>query len=94
MQRSVNSLEGYTISATDGNIGKVSEFYFDDHTWKIRYLVVETGSWLNERKVLIPHSALGLTDWMIESFQINLSMEQIRNSPDTETKNSITPARN
>ena len=33
MQRSVNSLEGYTISATDGNIGKVSEFYFDDHTW-------------------------------------------------------------
>jgi sporulation protein YlmC with PRC-barrel domain len=89
MQRSVNSLEGYTISATDGNIGKVSEFYFDDHTWTIRYLVVETGSWLNERKVLIPHSALGLTDWMIESFQINLSMEQIRNSPDTETKKTV-----
>lgn len=89
MQRSVNSLIGYTISAKDGKIGKVSEFYFDDHTWTIRYLVVETGNWLNERKVLIPHSALGLTDWLSETFQVNLSMEQIRNSPDTETKKTV-----
>ena len=89
MQRSVNSLIGYTISAKDGKIGKVSEFYFDDHTWTVRYLVVETGSWLNERKVLIPHSALGLTDWMSETFQVNLNMEQIRNSPDTETKKTV-----
>ena len=89
MQRSVNSLVGYIISAKDGNIGKVSEFYFDDHTWTIRYLVVETGSWLSERKVLIPHSALGLTDWMSETFQVNLSMEQVRNSPVTETKKTV-----
>lgn len=53
MQQSVNNLVGYTISAKDGELGKVSEFYFDDHTWSIRYLVVETGSWLSERKVLI-----------------------------------------
>jgi sporulation protein YlmC with PRC-barrel domain len=89
MQRSVNSLIGYTISAKDGKIGKVSEFYFDDHTWTVRYLVVETGNWLNERKVLIPHSALGLTDWMSETFQVNLTMEQVRNSPDTDTKKTV-----
>jgi sporulation protein YlmC with PRC-barrel domain len=89
MKRSVNSLVGYTISAKDGKIGKVSEFYFDDQTWKIRYLVVETGSWLNERKVLIPHSVLGLTDWLSETFQVNLYMEQIRNSPDIETKKTV-----
>ncbi|MBK7631191.1 MAG: PRC-barrel domain-containing protein [Ignavibacteriales bacterium] len=89
MQRSVNSLVGYTISAKDGKIGKVSEFYFDDHTWTIRYLVVETGSWLNERKVLIPHSELGLTDWQSKTFQVNLYMEQIRNSPDIETKKTV-----
>jgi sporulation protein YlmC with PRC-barrel domain len=90
MQRSVNSLVGYTISAKDGKIGKVSEFYFDDHTWTIRYLVVDTGTWLSERKVLIPHSALGLTDWMSETFQVNLTMEQVRNSPDIETKKTVT----
>ena len=34
--------------ATDGEIGKVKEFYFDDQSWTIRYLIVETGSWLND----------------------------------------------
>ncbi len=90
MQRSVNSLVGYTISAKDGELGKVSEFYFDDHTWSIRYLVVDTGTWLSERKVLIPHSALGITDWKSETFQVNLTMEQVRNSPDIETKKTVT----
>jgi sporulation protein YlmC with PRC-barrel domain len=89
MQRSVNNLVGYTISAKDGELGKVSEFYFDDHTWSIRYLVVETGSWLSERKVLIPHSALGIADWKSETFQVNLTMEQVRNSPDTDTKKTV-----
>ena len=89
MKRSVNSLIGYTIKAKDGELGKVSEFFFDDHTWSIRYLVVETGSWLNERKVLIPHSALGTTDWKSQTFQVNLTMEQISNSPDVETKKTV-----
>ncbi len=89
MQHSVNSLIGRTISAKDGELGKVSEFYFDDHTWTIRYLVVDTGTWLAERKVLIPHSALGLTDWESKTFQVNLTMEQVRNSPDIETKKTV-----
>jgi len=89
MQRSVNSLVGYTISAKDGELGKVSEFYFDDLTWSIRYLVVETGNWLNERKVIIPHAALGLTDWKSQTFQVNLTMDQVRNSPDFETQKTV-----
>ena len=62
MQRSVNDLVGYTISTKDGELGKVNEFFFDDHTWSIRYLVIETGNWLLERKVLVPHSALGIAN--------------------------------
>jgi sporulation protein YlmC with PRC-barrel domain len=89
MQRSVNNLIGYTISAKNGELGKVSEFYFDDHTWSIRFLVVETGSWLSERKVIIPHSALGITDWKSESFQVNLTIEQVRNSPDIDTQKTV-----
>lgn len=90
MQRSIKNLVGYTISAKDGELGKVSEFYFDDQSWTIRYLVVDTGTWLAERKVLIPHSALGQTDWDSKTFQVNLTMEQVRNSPDTETKKTVT----
>ena len=30
MERNIKSLIGYTMGATDGEIGKVEEFYFDD----------------------------------------------------------------
>ncbi len=53
MRRNVNSLIGYAIEATDGRMGKVGEFYFDDQVWVIVYLVVRTGNWLYGRKVLI-----------------------------------------
>jgi len=89
MQRNIQKLIGYTISAKDGELGKVSEFYFDDLTWSIRYLVVETGKWLSERKVLIPHAALRQTDWQSETFQVSLTMEQIRNSPVTDTEKTV-----
>ena len=90
MQRSVNNLVGYTISAKDGELGMVNEFYFDDLTWSIRYLVVNTGNWLFERKVLIPHAALGITDWKLRTFQVNLTVEQVRNSPNIETEKTVT----
>jgi PRC-barrel domain len=89
MQRSVNDLTGYRINAKDGELGKVVEFYFDDLTWSIRYLVVETGNWLLEKKVLIPHAALSFTDWKSKSFQVNLTMDQVRNSPDFESEKTV-----
>ena len=59
MQHSICSLIGYAIRATDGDLGTVDEFYFDDETWTIRYIVVETGNWLSGRKVLISPVAFG-----------------------------------
>ena len=90
MQRSVNNLIGYSIIAKDGELGIVNEFYFDDLTWSIRYLVVNTGNWLFQRKVLIPHAALGMTDWKSGKFQVNLTVDQVRNSPDIETERTVT----
>ena len=89
MLRSVNSLVGYAIRATDGDLGKVDEFYFDDHTWTIRYVVVETGSWLSDRKVLLSPVALGEPDWESRTFGTNLTMEQVRHSPDIDTAKPI-----
>lgn len=63
MLRSMSDLEGYAIAATDGTIGHVKDFYFDDKAWVIRYLVVDTGSWLSSRKVLISPIAIGHPNW-------------------------------
>ena len=46
MQKSIKDLKGNAIVATDGEIGKVDDFYFDDKSWTIRYLVADTGNWL------------------------------------------------
>lgn len=89
MLRNVNGLVGYAIRATDGDLGKVDEFYFDDQTWTIRYLVVETGSWLSGRKVLLSPAALGQPDWDSRTFSANLTMEQVRNSPDIDAAKPV-----
>ncbi|MEO9147084.1 MAG: PRC-barrel domain-containing protein, partial [Ginsengibacter sp.] len=89
MKRSINSLIGYAIGATDGEIGKVKEFYFDDLTWTVRYLVVETGNWLNGRKVLLSPQALLTPDWKNEVFPINLTKENIKNSHNIDTEQPV-----
>ncbi|MEO7768188.1 MAG: PRC-barrel domain-containing protein [Ferruginibacter sp.] len=86
MKRNLTSLVGYALGATDGEIGKIKEFYFDDETWTIRYLIVETGNWLSGRKVLISPEALLSKNWDAEVLPVNLTKEKIANSPDIDTE--------
>jgi hypothetical protein len=53
MLTNANQLKGLTIRGTDGELGTVDQFFFDDEIWAIRYLTVETGGWLVGRQVLI-----------------------------------------
>jgi len=62
MLRSIRDLHGSTVSAVDGDIGSVSQAYFDDESWGVRYLVVETGNWLNDRQVLVSPYSVKHTD--------------------------------
>lgn len=89
MKRRLDSLIGFTIGGTDGEIGKVKEFYFDDKSWTIRYIIVETGGWLSSRKVLLSPQAVMQTDWEEKVFRVNLTMEQIKNSPDMDTDKPV-----
>jgi len=84
MLRSIKKLFGYMIQAVDGDIGKVYDFYFDDETWDIRYLVVDTGKWLPGRKVLIIPSALGEPDWRSNILPVQLTKDQIMRAPDID----------
>lgn len=89
MLRSIKDLEGFAICATDGTIGQVKDFYFDDQTWAVRYLVVETGSWLSSRKVLISPIAIVHPDWTGRAFPVLLTKERVRNSPDIDTEKPV-----
>jgi hypothetical protein len=89
MLRSMNDLENYAIRATDGDVGHVKDFYFDDRAWVIRYLVVDTGSWLSSRKVLISPMAIGHPDWPGKILPVSITKEQVKNSPDIDTDKPV-----
>lgn len=78
----VNDVIGYGIEATDGRIGSVSDFLFDDATSAIRYLVVDTGGWLPGRKVLLVPEAVGEADPVGKLFPVQLTRQQVEDSPD------------
>lgn len=89
MLRSMSDLEGYAIRATDGTIGHVKDFYFDDERWVVRYLVVDTGSWLSSRKVLISPIAIGHPNWLERILPVSITKEQVRDSPDIDTEKPV-----
>jgi hypothetical protein len=81
MLRSVNQLYGDKLGATDGEIGHVRDFYFDDQNWAVRYLVADTGTWLPGRTVLISPHAIGGLDHSGKVLRVNLTRKQIEDSP-------------
>lgn len=83
------TLESYKLTATDGEIGHVSEFYFDDEHWTIRYLVAATGNWLTGRQVLIsPHSLIAANK-KDHHIATKLTKAQIERSPSLETDKPV-----
>jgi hypothetical protein len=69
----ISALKNYAIEASDGKIGTVEDFLFDDKTWKIRWLVIDTGTWLIKRRVLLHPSSIVGSD-----YERNLSRSTLR----------------
>jgi hypothetical protein len=89
MLRSMKDLENYAISASDGQIGHVKDFYFDDDAWVVRYLVVEAGSWLSRRKVLVSPIAVHHPNWSGRTLPVSMTREQVKNCPDIDTDKPV-----
>jgi uncharacterized protein YrrD len=81
MMQNTKELYGKKLASLDGEIGHVKDFYFDDAAWAIRYVVVDTGSWLTGRLVLLSPHAFGKLDQNDGTLQVNLRKKQIQDSP-------------
>jgi sporulation protein YlmC with PRC-barrel domain len=82
MLLAMSAINGFAVAAEGGKIGKVSDFLFDDRTWKLRWMVVDTGHWLTGRKVLVHPSAIGPVNYEREHLTVRLTKQQVENSPD------------
>jgi hypothetical protein len=89
MLRSVNKLFEDKLGASDGEIGHVNDFYFDDQNWAVRYLVADTGSWMPGRLVLISPHAFGNLYQGGKVLLVNLTRQQIENSPSIESHKPV-----
>lgn len=81
MLLAASALKGSAIQATDGRIGWVDDTLFDDQSWKIRWLVIKTGTWLPGRKVLVHPSAIQQADFASDVLTVALSKSQVEASP-------------
>jgi uncharacterized protein YrrD len=77
MLKSVKTLDGFVIAATDGQLGRVKDIYFDDQQWTIRYFEVDTGGWLTGRRVLLSPISVTSIDWVHETIHVSLTKHEV-----------------
>ncbi|MHB8884838.1 MAG: PRC-barrel domain-containing protein [Methylovirgula sp.] len=85
----LSAIKGYAIKAKDGELGSVNDLLFDDTNWLVRWLVVDTGHWLSGRKVLLPPSVVRRTDPKERDVSVDLTMQQVKDSPDIDTDRPV-----
>jgi hypothetical protein len=89
MLRKASAIHGYAIAASDGRIGTVDDFLFEDISWLVRWLVVDTGKWLSGRKVLLPLSVSGKLDPNGREFAVELTKQRVKDSPGIDTDRPV-----
>lgn len=90
MLHKAHTLIGTKIHATDGEMGHIEDFYFDDAKWMVRYMIVRTGSWFSGKRVMLAPSTIRDVIWEKHSIFVNLSQEQITKSPDLNMEMPVT----
>ncbi len=80
--RSTREVDGYHIQATDGEIGHVEDFFVDEKSWIIRYLLVDTRNWLPGRDVLISPDWVEEINWLEGKVHVRVTQKLVKNSPE------------
>ena len=89
MVLSVNDMIGYDVRAENGDVGKIDDVYFEDATSSIRYVVVDAGGWLSDRKVLLAPAAFGNLAPAERTIVTALTRQQVKDSPAVETDKPV-----
>lgn len=79
-----STMIGYATVGSDGDVGQVSDLLFDDATWRLRWIVVNSRHRFARREVLLPVAALGRLDPIRRRLAVDLTIRQIEGSPAVE----------
>ncbi|HEV2325690.1 MAG TPA: PRC-barrel domain-containing protein [Terracidiphilus sp.] len=87
--RDLSSLIGAPVVAINGEAGRVRDFLFDDESWQVRHVVLDVGSWLRRRDVVVPESAFRFPNWERKLLRVRLTRAEVRNCPDIDSERPV-----
>ena len=79
--RSSKVVIGYHIHAKDGDIGHVQDLLVDDHTWAIRYMIVDTSNWWGGHHVLVAPQWIEAVSWPDAKVSVDLTRRAVKDAP-------------
>lgn len=80
--RSTEAITGYSIEATDGDIGHVDCFIVEEKAWAIRYIEVATQNWWPGKKVLVSPTWVERVSWLDSKVYVALTRDAIQTCPE------------
>lgn len=86
--RSVEEVRGYKIHAKDDNFGHVKDFFADEESWVIRYLLIDTRKIMDGKFVLIAPDWIQSISWQGKEIFVNKEKEEIEAAPEYEEEKS------
>lgn len=77
--RSAEKVSGYHLQASDESIGHIEDFLFDEKSWAIRYLVIDTRNWWpGGERVLVATHWIESIDWAEQKVFTTLSRNSVK----------------
>lgn len=79
--RSTRVVIGYRIQALDGAIGHIENLLFDEDTWKVCYVEIDTRNWWPGKHVLISPEWIDVMEWADRSAHLHVLRTLVKDSP-------------
>jgi uncharacterized protein YrrD len=89
MLRSIQDLLACSVTCPDGDLGKIDQIYFDVHSRRVRYLVIDTSAWGYGQKIWVPPCCVHQIDFSSKVVRLNLVQQKMLASPAIDMQGPI-----
>lgn len=92
MLRKMSALQNFNLRGVNGDLGKVTDFYFDQHQFILRYIIIDTGSWLKDEQTIISTEVIKNIDYQNKLINTDLEAEKIESAPSPDKNKPVSKA--
>ncbi|ADU29811.1 PRC-barrel domain-containing protein [Evansella cellulosilytica] len=83
-------LASYSVFGKSGELGKVSNAFFDEEHWTVRFLEVKSGHIFNRDKLYVSPASITYIDHETGGIHVNLTKDEAEKAPLTGEEEKIT----